>query len=39
MKDSTRKALIEIGTTLTAFAIEVWRKLTKNEDEKKGGRN
>ena len=37
MTDATKKAVIEIGTTLAAFAIEVWKKLIRSE-EKKGGK-
>lgn len=37
MTGTTKKALIEIGSTVAAFAIEVWRKLIRSES-KKGGK-
>lgn len=38
MKDTTRQIIIEIASTVAAFAVEFWRKVAKNS-EKKGGKN
>lgn len=34
VKDTTRKALIEIGSTVVTFAMEVWRKLENRKSKK-----
>lgn len=36
MRDTTRQIIIEITSTVAAFAVELWRKVAKNSD-KKGG--
>ena len=38
MRDSTRKALIEMVSTVGAIALELWRKVAKS-DERKGGKS
>ena len=35
MKDSTRHLIIEVSTTLVAFAVELWRKILKKRGDKK----
>lgn len=34
MTETTKRALIEIGSTVAAFAVEVWRKLAKRKEKK-----
>lgn len=36
MKDTTRQIIIEVASTIAAFAVELWRKVAKNSE--KGGR-
>ena len=36
MTNSTKKALIEIGSTVVAFALEVWQKMLRRKDKKEG---
>ncbi len=36
MKDTTRQIIIEVASTVVAFAVELWRKVAKNSE--KGGR-
>ena len=36
MTNSTKKALIELGSTIVAFTIEVWQKLSKRKDKREG---
>ena len=36
MTNSTKKALIELGSTVFAFALEVWQKMSKRKDKKEG---
>ena len=36
MTNSTKKALIELGSTIVAFTIEVWQKMSKRKDKKEG---
>lgn len=36
MKDTTRQIIIEVTSTIAAFAVELWRKVAKNSE--KGGK-
>ena len=36
MTETTKRALLEIGSTVAAFAVEVWRKVVKHEEKKEG---
>lgn len=36
MTETTKRALLEIGSTVAAFAVEVWRKVIKHEEKKEG---
>ena len=36
MTNSTKKALIELGSTVVAFALEVWQKVSKRKEKKEG---
>ena len=36
MTNATKKALIEIGSTVVAFALEVWQKVAKRKEKKEG---
>lgn len=37
MRDTTRQIIIEITSTVAAFAVEFWRKVAKNSE--KGGKD
>ena len=34
MKNSTKNALIELGSTVVVFVLEVWQKMSKRKDKK-----
>ena len=34
MTNATKKALIEIGSTVVAFALEVWQKVSRRKEKK-----
>lgn len=36
MRDTTRQIIIEITSTVAAFAVEFWRKVVKDSERKKG---